>query len=74
MSDKATTVRTLTSYQIDQLKGLFILSTIHHIGRIDETEELIVEYTPTFAHEQGMQVRRISMQPDAITNQNTNNG
>jgi hypothetical protein len=56
-------IRTLTSYQIEQLKTLFVVAEIHHLGRADETGDVIVEYTFHFSKDSGMQIKNIPLWP-----------
>lgn len=58
-------IRTLTDYQIGELRLLFLMYKITHIGREDETGHLIVEYVQPTPQMDMLTTERIKMYPDA---------
>jgi len=59
-------IRTLSDYQIDELKTLFMITKIHHIGREDKTGDLIVEYFNGWVNGGSLDIKRIPFTPPII--------
>ena len=59
-------IRTLSDYQIDELKTMFFTSTIKHIGREDKTGDLIIEYMQYFDLIAKLDIKRISFNPPFV--------
>jgi hypothetical protein len=64
------TVRTLSKYQICELSKLILQgSTIEHIGRVDETAALIVEYRGGLYYDGVCTTISIPQRPENIGNE-----
>lgn len=59
-------IRTLSYYQIEELKTLFIITKIEHIGREDKTGDIIVEYHQMWVDGGKMEMKRIPFNPPFV--------
>jgi hypothetical protein len=56
-------IRTLSYYQIEELKTLFMITKIQHIGREDKTGDILVEYHQMWVDGGKMEIKRIPFNP-----------
>lgn len=63
-------IRTLSYYQIEELKTLFMITKVQNIGREDKTGDIIVEYHQMWVDGGKMEIKRIPFKvpPEKVGN------
>ena len=61
--EKENYIRTLSSYQIEQLKILFLTAKIYQIGREDKTGDLLVQYQKVWVDDYNIDRIKIKRTP-----------